>query len=48
MYGILLIVMMLVRPEGLWPSAITQRELHADDELAELEYDTVEEANPLV
>jgi branched-chain amino acid transport system permease protein len=48
MYGILLIVMMLVRPEGLWPSAITQRELHADDELAALEYDTVEEANPLV
>ena len=28
-YGILLIVMMLVRPEGLWPSAVRRRELHA-------------------
>ncbi len=27
MYGALLVVMMLVRPEGLWPSAITKREL---------------------
>ena len=26
-YGALLIVMMLVRPEGLWPSAVRQREL---------------------
>lgn len=48
MYGILLIVMMLVRPEGLWPSAITQRELHADEEVAEHEYDTVEQTSPLV
>jgi branched-chain amino acid transport system permease protein len=28
MYGILLIWMMLNRPEGLWPSEVTQRELH--------------------
>jgi len=32
MYGALLIVMMLKRPEGLWPSAIMQRELHAHEE----------------
>jgi branched-chain amino acid transport system permease protein len=32
MYGALLIVMMLVRPEGLWPSAVRRRELHADEE----------------
>lgn len=32
MYGILLIAMMLVRPEGLWPSAITRREMHAAEE----------------
>jgi branched-chain amino acid transport system permease protein len=31
-YGILLIVMMLVRPEGIWPSAVTRREMHADEE----------------
>ncbi len=28
LYGALLIVMMLVRPEGLWPSAVRRRELH--------------------
>jgi branched-chain amino acid transport system permease protein len=27
-YGVALIVMMLVKPEGLWPSAVTRRELH--------------------
>lgn len=34
LYGALLIVMMLARPEGLWPSAIRQRELsaHEDDD----------------
>ncbi len=47
MYGILLIVMMLVRPEGLWPSAVTQRELHADAETAAQEFNTIEEVNPL-
>ncbi len=31
-YGALLIIMMLVRPEGLWPSAITRREMYGDDE----------------
>lgn len=29
MYGALLIVMMLAKPEGFWPSAIQRRELHA-------------------
>jgi branched-chain amino acid transport system permease protein len=31
MYGALLIVMMLVRPEGLWPSEVTRRELHTEE-----------------
>ena len=30
-YGALLVVMMLKRPEGLWPSLRRQRELHQDD-----------------
>ena len=36
-YGALLILMMLMRPEGLWPSPIQKRELHATDEEAERE-----------
>ncbi|MDX1520910.1 MAG: hypothetical protein R3264_04745 [Anaerolineae bacterium] len=32
-YGALLIVMMLVRPEGLWPSEVTRRELSDEDAL---------------
>ena len=32
MYGVLLIVMMLARPEGFWPSETIKRELRADDE----------------
>lgn len=31
-YGALLIVMMLLRPEGLWPSAVTRRELQSATE----------------
>ncbi len=31
LYGALLIAMMIRRPEGLWPSSITQRELHRDE-----------------
>ncbi len=34
LYGALLIVTMLVRPEGLWPSQIRKRELHAEGEEA--------------
>jgi branched-chain amino acid transport system permease protein len=30
MYGALLIVMMVTRPEGLWPSEVRKRELHID------------------
>lgn len=29
MYGALLIVMMLLKPEGFWPSAVRRRELHS-------------------
>jgi len=32
MYGILLIAMMLLKPEGLWPSAVRKRELHVHEE----------------
>ena len=37
LYGALLVVMMLVRPEGLWPSAVTQREMQqtSNDEAVE-------------
>lgn len=28
LYGVLLVVMMLARPEGLWPSAVHRREMH--------------------
>jgi hypothetical protein len=31
MYGALLIVMMLARPEGFWPSEIIRRELRVDE-----------------
>ena len=34
LYGALLITMMLVRPEGLWPSAARRRELHDVEEPA--------------
>ena len=51
-YGILLIVMMLVRPEGLWPSAVRRRELHAaeTDEpgVAAAEGPLHEEVQPLI
>jgi branched-chain amino acid transport system permease protein len=32
MYGALLIIMMIAKPEGFWPSAIRKRELHAEEE----------------
>ena len=31
MYGALLVVMMLAKPEGFWPSAVLRRELHIDE-----------------
>ncbi|MBN8873948.1 MAG: hypothetical protein J0H67_14015 [Rhodospirillales bacterium] len=36
-YGAVLVVMMRLRPEGLWPSDVRQRELHAGDETAALD-----------
>ena len=39
-YGAVLIVMMRLRPEGLWPSEVRQRELHASDETFELDAGT--------
>ena len=30
-YGALLVAMMLVRPEGLWPSEVSQRELQSEE-----------------
>jgi branched-chain amino acid transport system permease protein len=39
-YGAVLIVMMRLRPEGLWPSDIRQRELHAADETLALDAGT--------
>jgi branched-chain amino acid transport system permease protein len=32
-YGAALVMMMRIRPEGLWPSPTRRRELHADDDL---------------
>ncbi|MFP3854070.1 MAG: branched-chain amino acid ABC transporter permease [Anaerolineales bacterium] len=32
MYGALLIVMMLAKPEGFWPSEVRRRELHTEEE----------------
>ncbi len=32
LYGALLIIMMLVRPEGLWPSAARRRELRDEED----------------
>ncbi|KPK01969.1 MAG: hypothetical protein AMJ56_21460 [Anaerolineae bacterium SG8_19] len=37
LYGALIILMMLLRPEGLWPSPIRKRELHAEPDIAEHE-----------
>ena len=34
MYGVLLIIMMLARPEGFWPSEARKRELHADEQMS--------------
>ena len=48
LYGALLILTMLVRPEGLWPSQITRRELHADAEEAAREGPQHEDIHPLV
>jgi branched-chain amino acid transport system permease protein len=36
-YGVALILMMLSKPEGLWPSKITQRELHHEEPVGDVE-----------
>lgn len=38
-YGAALVIMMRIRPEGLWPSPTRRRELHADDAVQEAEAD---------
>jgi len=35
-YGTVLIVMMLAKPEGLWPSQAARRELHHEDQVVEV------------
>ena len=45
LFGLALIVVMLVRPAGLWPSVRRQRELSADDGIAEQEQETVYDAS---
>ena len=32
-YGLALVVMMLVRPEGLWPEAVRRREFHEEESM---------------
>ncbi len=44
-YGAALVVMMLLKPEGLWPSEIRRRELHGED-LVEAPKETSEEKTP--
>ncbi|HYB09837.1 MAG TPA: branched-chain amino acid ABC transporter permease [Alphaproteobacteria bacterium] len=41
-YGVALVVMMRIKPEGLWPSQTRRRELHADDEISEDELAVLE------
>jgi branched-chain amino acid transport system permease protein len=40
-YGAALVIMMRVRPEGLWPSPTRRRELHADDAVPETAGDSI-------
>ena len=44
-YGAALVAMMLLKPEGLWPSEIRRRELHGE-ELVEAAKETSEEKTP--
>jgi len=45
LFGLTLIAVMLMRPAGLWPSGRRQRELTADDGVAEQEQETVYDAS---
>jgi branched-chain amino acid transport system permease protein len=40
-YGAALVIMMRIRPEGLWPSPTRRRELHADDALPETDGESI-------
>ena len=39
-YGAVLVIMMRLKPEGLWPSDVRRRELHGDDETVALDAGT--------
>lgn len=41
LFGIAVIVVMLWRPAGLWPSSVRKRELEAEDNMAQQEQGTV-------
>jgi branched-chain amino acid transport system permease protein len=36
-YGAVLVIMMRLKPEGLWPSEVRRRELHSDDRIEALD-----------
>ncbi len=44
LFGLALIIVMLVRPAGLWPSTQRRRELEAEESVAQQEQDTVYDA----
>ena len=44
LFGVALIVVMLWRPAGLWPSSIRRRELQPSDDIAQQEQETVYDA----
>jgi branched-chain amino acid transport system permease protein len=48
LYGALIIAMMVLRPEGIWPSPIRKRELHAEPEIAEREGPLPEQVTDIV
>ena len=45
LFGLALIIVMLVRPAGLWPSTQRRRELEAEENVAQQEQDTVYDAS---
>ncbi len=47
-YGALLVATMILKPEGLWPSPIRRRELHAEEDIAIHEGPMAEDVHELV
>jgi branched-chain amino acid transport system permease protein len=45
-YGAALVAMMLLKPEGLWPSEIRRRELHGEEKMVETEEALQNKATP--